>query len=103
MSCPLSGGWHGPGGESHPFIEGVTFEAVELRNEFPETEIVVTFRAEGRPGVRFGRRWPLYDDLGNQRSVEYADIHLMEDIEAAGYGLPPSSRCVADEEGIVWF
>lgn len=103
LRSSLFGGWHDARGERHPFIEGVTFESAELRGEFPETEIVATFHADERPGVRFGRRWPLYDDLGNQLFLGGADIELMEDIEAAGYGLPPSSRCVPDAEGVVWF
>ncbi|MGI8684086.1 MAG: hypothetical protein ACR2MO_03125, partial [Acidimicrobiales bacterium] len=28
---------------------------------------------------------------------------LMEDIEAASFGLPPADQCVADDDCIVWF
>ena len=61
------------------------------------------FRARDRPGTLFARRWDLYDELGNPTDLEDADISLMEDIEAAGWGLPPLDHCLADAEGIVWF
>lgn len=99
----LFGGWRSEGGEQHAFIRGITFESVELEGEFPRTAVVALFRADDRPGVLFGRRWNLYDDLGNAEPLEYVDINLMEDIEAAGYGLPPMSKCSPDENGIVWF
>jgi hypothetical protein len=86
-----------------PFIGGVTFESVELRGAFPETAVVALFQSQERPGVRFGRRWRLYDEAGDAEDMEYADIELMEDVEAAGYGLPPPAGCVPDAEGIVWF
>ena len=53
--------------------------------------------------MQFGRRWNLYDDLGDTTHLEYVDIELVEDVEAAGYGLPEPADCVPDEAGIVWF
>jgi hypothetical protein len=97
------GGWHTSEDESTPFIEGVTFDAIDLRGEFPDAVIVALFHAADRPGVQFGRRWRLYDELGNPVDHEYADIHLMEDVESAGGGLPPTDRCVTDETGVTWF
>jgi len=97
------GGWRSESGEQRPFIRGVEFDSVDLQGSFPDTAAVALFHAAHRPGIRFGRRWPLYDDLGNPQPLEYADIHLMEDIEAAGYGLPPLENCVPDSDGIVWF
>ena len=61
------------------------------------------FHAVDRPGIQFGRRWRLYDELGNPVDHEYADIHLMEDVESAGGGLPPADGCVTDEAGVAWF
>lgn len=103
MRGSLLGGWRSESDEEHPFIGGVVFESVELEGEFPHTAVVARFRADERPGVLFGRRWNLYDDLGNVEPLEYADMHLMEDICAAGYGLPPPDQCVPDEDGVVWF
>jgi hypothetical protein len=60
-------------------------------------------RADGYRGGQFGRRWPLYHDLGDPSHLDNADIELMEDVEAAGYGLPASDECVPDDADIVWF
>jgi len=97
------GGWRGPEGGARPFIEGITFDVIELRGEFPDRDVVALFHAAGRPGIQFGRRWRLYDELGNPVDHEYADIGLMEDVESAGGGLPPAGRCVPDESGVTWF
>ena len=99
----LLGGWCSQDGSRLPFIRGVTFQSVELRGEFPGSEVVALFRSRERPGVLFGRRWPLYDDLGNLAPLEVADINLMEDVEASGHGLPPLRACIPDTDGIVWF
>jgi hypothetical protein len=98
------GGWVAEDGSRRPYIDGVTFESVELRGSFPDTVVVALFRSENRPGIRFGRRWRLYDELGNLEgeSLEYADVGLMEDVES-GDGLPMTDACTADAEGIVWF
>ena len=96
------GGWHTSEGETTPFIEGVTFDAIDLRGEFPDAVIVALFHAADRPGVQFGRRWRLYDELGNPVDHEYADIYLMENVQSAGSGLPPTDRCVTDETGVAW-
>jgi len=97
------GGWTDAAGVVAPFIQGIEFDAVELRGQFPESHVVAWFRARDRPGTLFARRWDLYDELGNPTDLEDADISLMEDIEAAGWGLPPLDHCLADAEGIVWF
>lgn len=99
----FSGGGQSETGERRPFSDGVDFDSVEIVGGFPHTQVVALFHAADRPGVQFGRRWRLYDDLGNPEPLEYADIHLMEEIEAAGYGLPAAAACVPDEDGVVWF
>ena len=81
----------------------MTFGVIELRGEFPDRAVVALFRAGDRPGIQFGRRWRLYDELGNPVDHQYADIHLMEDIESSGGGLPPAGDCVPDAAGVVWF
>jgi len=96
-------GWHAEDGDVKPFIEGVSFDTVVLRGDFPDRQIVALFRAHDRPGIQFGRRWRLYDELGNPVEHEYADIGLMEDIESAGGGLPAPGSCVPDADGVVWF
>ncbi len=98
----LTGGWVDDAGGSEPYIDGVTFDDVRLEGTFPDAAVVALFHAEGYPGVQFGRRWRLYDDLGDPEELEYAD-YLKEDVEAAGHGLPPPEDCVPDGAGIVWF
>jgi hypothetical protein len=94
--APTAADW-----QSDAFIRGVEFDSVEIVGSFPHTEVVALFHAADRAGIQFGRRWPLYDDLGNPQPLEYAGIHLMEDIEAAGYGLPGLEACVPDDDGLV--
>ena len=103
LRAAFLGGWRSSEGETKPFIEGVTFDSVELRGEFPGRVIVALFHAVDRPGIQFGRRWRLYDELGNPIDHQYADIHLMEDVKSAGGGLPPIDGCVTDEAGVSWF
>jgi hypothetical protein len=86
-----------------PFIEGVSFDTVELRGHFPGRQIVALFHAHDRPGIQFGRHWSLYDELGSPVEHEYADIGLMEDIGSAGGGLPAPGSCVPGADGVVWF
>lgn len=96
-------GWLTSEGDTKPFIDGVTFDVIELRGSFPDRAVVALFHAGDRPGIQFGRRWRLYDELGNPLDHEYAGIHLMEDIESSGGGLPPPEDCVPDAAGLVWF
>jgi hypothetical protein len=90
-------------GNPFPYIPGITFDDVRLEGTFPAAAVVGLFHAEGYPGVQFGRRWRLYDELGDpSTTMEYADVYLMEDIES-GDGLPAPEDCVPDAAGIVWF
>ena len=97
------GGWRAEDGAVTPFIEGVSFDTVELRGEFPDRQIVALFHAQDRPGIQFGRRWQLYDELGNPIEYEFGEIGLMEDIESVSGGLPPPASCLPDAHGVVWF
>lgn len=97
------GGWRGQQGDTRAFIEGVRFDAIDLRGAFPDCEVVAKFHASARPAVQFARRWPLYDELGNPREHQHAAIYLMEDVESGNPGLPPPGRCDPDQDGVVWF
>jgi hypothetical protein len=99
----LLGGWQDGDGSTRPLISGVSFDTVELQGESPNRSIVALFHASDYPGVQFGRRWRLYDELGNPEDLDYAHIHLMEDIESATGGLPPSNERIPDPDGVVWF
>jgi len=98
----LFGGWTDEDGNTTSFIEGIHFEAIDLKGRFPDAHVVARFRSDARPGVRYARQWNLYDDLGNAEDLEDADIHLMEDIESGG---PPSldRNGRPDSDGTVWF
>jgi hypothetical protein len=101
LRTALLRGWRNDVGGTVSFIAGIEIESVELRGRFPDAHVVARFRAVDRSGVLFARRWNLYDELGNLQEHEYADVLLMEDIEA-GSGLPPTDECLPDDEGIVW-
>jgi hypothetical protein len=96
-------GWRDQHGARVPLIRRVAFESVELDGDFPRTRIIALFRHEERPGVRFGKSWRVFNDLGQLGWLDYVDINLMEQIEASGHGLPPLERCVPDAAGVVWF
>jgi hypothetical protein len=101
LSAEFLGGWTDSQGERLPLIRDVSFDALELRGTFPDAEVVALFHGVGRPGIQFGRRFGLYDELGNPVDHRYAGIYLMEDVESGG--LPPPARCVPDAGGVVWF
>jgi hypothetical protein len=80
-------------------LEELTFESIEITGEFPYTEIVGLFRIDYAPARRFGRRWRLYDDLGDMSSpADYVWFPLMETVAPgyAGHGVKES------DDGIVW-
>jgi hypothetical protein len=89
--------------EPVPYIRGVAFEEVRLDGEFPDTELVLLFRARSHPGVPFGRRRRLWEEDGSP--IEMVDIligvHLKENIESGEPGLPRDPE--VDASGIAWF
>ena len=52
-----------------------------------------------RCGSSFDRRFV----LGDPSDLDYADLDLKADVEAAGYGLPAPEDFTPDDDGIVWF
>ena len=88
-------------GHETPSIDGFTFDSAEIVDSFPNSTIEARFASANHPGITFGARFALYDELGNDREFEYAAIHLMELVEASP-GLPPLHRCSPDETGVVW-
>jgi hypothetical protein len=98
----LFGGWTAADGSTRPYIDGIAFDSIDLIGIFPLTTVVAIFRSERHVGIRFGRRWRLYTDLGDAASLEYADIGLMEDIEAGRGVLPDIEQCEPDDDGIIW-
>ena len=82
--------WEGP-------VEGFTFESIELCDEFPYTEIVGIYTSDLVDGLRFGRRWRLYDDLGNLEDLGSVRFEFEEQWVTDSY-----SDRDADAAGIVW-
>jgi hypothetical protein len=83
--------------------EGISFGAIELTGSFPDAAVVGFFESDPHPGVRFARRWPLYDELGNPIESGYVDVYFMEDVESGAGGLPALAECEPDGNGIIWF
>jgi hypothetical protein len=83
-------------------IGEIDVEDVLMRGAWPDTEVVVRFREHRRPQWLFARRLRVWDDTGQAvANHEHALIHLMENVQACGHGLPADP--VSDADGIVWF
>lgn len=98
------GGWRGPDGDAVPFAAGAATEQVILTGTWPDTTVRVIFTHDSRPGLRFIRDIPLFDEAGRPLPDDgYPDISLMEDIEAADHELPPPQQCIPGPDGLVPF
>ena len=98
-------GWVGTDPDSRekiqrPYIRGVSVEEVRLEGTFPDTLVVVLFRAHDRPGILFGRRRRVWENDGTYSGVEVMDVNLMEDVETLRHGLPADRQ--PDDSGVVW-
>lgn len=82
-------------------IRSIDIEVVRLEGSFPDTEVVAYFRSAERPGFLFARKARVWAPDGALLGVDLMDVHLMEDVEACGYGLPLDPE--PDASGIVWF
>ncbi len=81
--------WNGSAGV-RPQAGGLTDATTTLDGPWPDTHLQWTFRWAARPGLILRRRVRLYDELGRPAPLEYAAIHLMEDLETGA--VPPSSE-----------
>jgi hypothetical protein len=68
----------------------------ELRSDWPDTEVVLTFDHPRLPGVRLRRSVPLFDELGRRVPPEYADVHLWEDLATQPLPRPLPGQDVID-------
>ena len=107
LAGALLGGWRdidadtGEPGRSRPYIRGVTIDGVDCRGAFPDTEMVVRFRCEAWPGVRFARGRRIWEDDGELSGViRVMDVNLMEDVGVSGRGLMRPRE--PDAAGTVW-
>lgn len=76
----LDSSWPGSGAVE-PLARGMSALRVGLVGEWPVTRLECTFDFEPFPGVRLRRSVPLFDELGEIARPEYAQIHLMEDLD----------------------
>jgi hypothetical protein len=96
-------------------MPGFTFEQVRLAGQHPDTRLQFVFRSERHADCLFGWEADLWhddedewdepdgEDPGLPDPESYAGeilIALMENLEAAGYGVP--DECDPDPEGITW-
>ena len=73
--------WRSPDGATSPLSDGLTDASISAEGEWPDARVVVTLRHRRRPGLVLRRTLPLFDDGGFPIDHEYADIHLMEDLD----------------------
>ncbi|WP_380156334.1 hypothetical protein [Kineococcus sp. R86509] len=78
--------WQGSG-TTQPLARGMSAVEVRLVGDWPRTQLECTFGFAPYPGVRLRRRLDLFDELGAVAKPEYAQIHLMEDLDTRA--LPP--------------
>jgi hypothetical protein len=87
-------------GQVSPFLNRITVESVSLEGSFPDTECVIRFHADPRPGITYGRRIRCFDETGYPAWPEFAAAYLQEDID--GGSLPPAPPGNADTTGTIW-
>lgn len=88
-------------GAESPFIKGVTFTSIDLRDEHPRTSVVALFVVDGQPDRTFGAAWNLYDESGARNDLSEAALGLNEDI--ASRGVPTADDVGPDADGIEWY
>lgn len=89
----LDHAWHDvETGDSGPLADGTSNWICDLDGSWPHTRLVITFSHRDYPGVRLRRSVPLFDEIGRIDPPEFADIHLMEDLDTGN--LPPASAAV---------
>jgi hypothetical protein len=79
--------WRDQDGAAHPLSRGLSQPSVSVEGDWPDTRLAVTLRHPSRPGLRLRRTFALFDERGRPLSHEYAEIHLMEDLDT-GYIAP---------------
>ena len=80
------------GGQVKPLARGMSEVSTRLDGAWPDTHLEWTFRWTQRPGLTLRRRVPLFDELGRLAPPEFADIHLMEDLETGAIPVAAASR-----------
>lgn len=81
-----------PTGETGPLAWGLSEPRVEVRGEWPDTRVEVSFRHPLFPAGRLRRTLRAFDAAGRFSPPLYASVHLMEDL--ATDRLPPVEAAV---------
>jgi hypothetical protein len=88
----LEHAWKGDNGYSRPLITGMTDPKVTVEGEWPETQIVVTFKHPHFSDGIMRRKTPVFDEGGRPRSYGMDSDDLWEQVES-GHA-PPISDAV---------
>jgi hypothetical protein len=84
--------WHDQDGGTNPLSEGLSRPTVTQPGEWPDSQLVVTFRHSIRPGLWLRRTYGLFDETGQPVDHDDAAIFLMEDLDTGC--IAPSSEAV---------
>ena len=77
----LDTSWHSADGTARPLSLGLNDPWVTAEGEWPNARLIVTLRHQRRPGLMLRRILLLFDETGAPIDHQYADIHLMEDLD----------------------
>ena len=84
--------WTDPSGKSGPLVCGLREPRVDVRGEWPDTRVEVSFRHPYFPGGRMRRVLRVFDAAGRFMPSLYASVHLMEDLDTGR--LPPVETAI---------
>jgi hypothetical protein len=85
----LEHAWKGENGYSRPLITGMTDPKVTVEGEWPETQIVVTFKHPHFSDGIMRRKVPVFDERGRPRTYYMDSDDLWEQVES-GHAAPTS-------------
>ena len=81
MFADLTHYWDQSGARLAPLSDGLTNPSVTIEGDWPDTVVVIAFEHRRRPGLLLRRKLPIFNEEGLPINHEYADIHLMEDLD----------------------
>lgn len=84
--------WTDPSGKSRPLVGGLCEPRIDVRGEWPDTCVWVSFRHPYFPDGRMRRMLRVFDAAGRFAPPLYASVHLLEDL--AEGRLPPIETAI---------
>lgn len=82
--------WTAPSGVKTPLSDDLSGTRIDVVDDWPNTRVEVSFAHPHYPEGRLRRTFRVFDDAGRIRPMEYAAIHLMEDLDTRD--LPPATN-----------